>query len=123
MIIKDVVLWFRSVESISELNLDYRPVVFKLGIDSPSRPPTKTITNLLNYYQKIAKLIKTDYSPVTDHMPGIIDSVDIAKEAAAKSSTFIQHALYSYSKERFEVSEKLRKLVRRKILATGAVSH
>ena len=74
------------MESLSELDSDHRPVVSKLGIDRA------THKNPATNWKKFAKLINPD-SPLTDLIPGIIDSVDVAKEAAGNFTTFIHQAL------------------------------
>ena len=86
VILKNITLWLRSIESLSELDSDHRLVVFKLGIDTPSGPSTKTIINS----KKFVELIRANDSPLSDLISGIIESVGMAKEAASKFTTFIQ---------------------------------
>lgn len=86
MILKNITLCLRSIESLSELDSDHRLVVFKLGIDTPSGPSTKTIINS----KKFVELIRANDSPLSDLISGIIESVGMAKEAASKFTTFIQ---------------------------------
>lgn len=122
-LIKGITLHLRSIEVLSELDSDHRPVVIQLGPDPDLRQPVKTIID----WKKLSSELSSTDSPQLNDIPDEIDSADTAKMAASKLTDFVQQKIEGCSREipirpgeRWQISEELRDLIRRKNAQTRA---
>lgn len=124
-ILKGVALQVRSIESLSELASDHRPVLIQLGPDNTRAPETKTVIDWKTLFKRLQS---TDpESPHTYIPPHAVASVEGAKEESVKLTSHIQRMIDECSRTvpvhpdgRRELPEAAKDLIRRKNAATRA---
>ena len=122
-ILQGVSLRLRSIEVIPELSSDHRPVIVKLGPECPPSPPKTTITDWSMFAERLGN---PDTDP-TDDIPDRFDSAEVAEAEINRLTDRLGNTLDECSREitlnpegYFKIPRDLRKLIRRKNIATRA---
>ncbi|CAH2108991.1 unnamed protein product [Euphydryas editha] len=116
-ILRGVTLQLRTIETLSELDSDHRPVLIKLGPDTELTHPTKIVVD----WKKLDTELQSTDSFTLNRIPDTIDTVDAAIAAADNLTSFIKDKIDGCSREipirpgaRWELPEELKDLIRRK---------